>query len=58
MPLEPARTRASMRTTVIFATSDGWPIRRPPMVSQLWELAALPAPLPSKHEERCEHDSA
>ncbi len=32
---------------MIFATSDGWPIRCPPIVSQLRELAASPAPLPS-----------
>ncbi len=40
-----------MRTTVIFATSDGWPIRCPPIVSQLRELAASPAPLPSRKSD-------
>src|SRR5579863_126793 len=42
-----ASTRASISTTVIFASSDGWPMRCPPIVSQLLELAASPAPLPS-----------
>src|ERR1700723_208622 len=45
------RTRASINPTVIFANSDGWPIRWPPIVSQLLELAASPAPLPSTNSD-------
>src|SRR4051794_7630425 len=37
-------TFARASTTVIFASSDGWPIRMPPIASQLLELAAVPAP--------------
>src|SRR5215212_11524133 len=42
-------TFASASTTVIFASSDGCPIRKPPMASQLFELAAVPAPLPTNN---------
>src|SRR4051812_44743797 len=44
--LNPASTFASASTTVIFASSDGCPMRMPPMASQLLLLAAVPAPLP------------
>src|SRR5215204_5603897 len=40
------RTFANARTTVIFASSDGCPMRNPPTASQLLVLAAVPAPLP------------
>src|SRR3954466_1080150 len=40
-------TFARASTTVIFASSDGWPIRMPPIASQLLALAAVPAPLPT-----------
>ena len=39
-------TLASASTTVIFASSDGCPMRMPPMANQLFELAAVPAPVP------------
>src|SRR5215210_2090249 len=41
-------TFASASTTVIFANSEGWPMRKPPIASQLFVLAAVPAPLPMK----------
>jgi len=41
-------TFASASTTVIFASSEGCPMRNPPMASQLLVLAAVPAPLPTK----------
>ena len=47
-------TRASIRTTAIFASSEGCPSRTPPMASQLLVLAAVPAPLPD-HQEGGEH---
>ena len=46
LSLLPARTFASIRTTVTFAISEGWPMRWLPMASQLLVLAAVPAPLP------------
>ena len=44
--LKPESTFASASTTVILASSDGCPMRMPPIASQLLELAAVPAPLP------------
>src|SRR4051794_8203266 len=41
-------TFASASTTVIFASSDGCPMRNPPIASELLVLAAVPAPLPMK----------
>ncbi len=35
-----------MSTTVSFASSAGWPMRTPPMVSHPFTLAAVPAPDP------------
>ena len=43
-----ASTLASISTTVIFASSDGCPIRTPPSASQLFVPAAVPEPLPKK----------
>ena len=37
-----------MSTTVSFASSAGWPSRKPPITSQLFMLAAVPAPVPMK----------
>ena len=45
--LSPERCRASMRTVAILANSDGWPICRPPIESQLWLDSAVPAPVPT-----------
>ena len=52
-------TLASASTTVIFASSDGCPMRKPPMASQLLELAAVPAPLPmnSSKQEHGDRDA-
>ncbi len=41
-----ASTFASMSTTAIFASSEGWPIRRPAIVSHPFMLSAVPAPVP------------
>ena len=41
-----ASTFASISTTVTLAISDGWPMRWLPIASQLFVLAAVPAPLP------------
>ena len=40
------RIFASISTTVTFAISEGWPMRWLPMASQLFVLAAVPAPRP------------
>ena len=45
-------TLASASTTVIFASSDGCPMRKPPIASQLLVLAAVPAPLPTNSSRR------
>jgi hypothetical protein len=50
-------TFASASTTVIFASSDGCPMRNPPMASQLLVLAAVPAPLPIEQQQH-EHGDA
>src|SRR5260221_14695707 len=42
-----ASTFAKAMTTPIFASSAGWPIRKPPMASQLFVLAAVPPPFPT-----------
>ncbi len=42
-----ASTLASIITTAILASSEGCPSRTPPRASQLLELAAVPAPLPT-----------
>jgi hypothetical protein len=44
----PESTRASINTTAIFASSEGCPSRTPPIESQLFVLAAVPAPVPMK----------
>ena len=41
-----ASTFASIKTTVTLAISEGWPMRWLPIASQLFVLAAVPAPLP------------
>ncbi len=41
-------TRAIIKTTAIFASSEGWPSRTPPIANQLLVLAAVPAPCPMK----------
>jgi hypothetical protein len=50
--LKVERTFAMASTTVIFASSDGCPMRKPPIASQLLELAAVPAPLPMNRSSR------
>ena len=50
--LKVERTFAIASTTVIFANSAGCPIRNPPIASQLFELAAVPAPWPMKSKRR------
>src|SRR5436190_16134530 len=42
-----ARTYASISTTVTLASSEGWPILTLPIASQLFVLAAVPAPFPT-----------
>ena len=41
-------TLASMRTTAIFASSEGWPSLTPPTASQLCVAVPVLAPLPTK----------